>query len=160
MIYALILFVVETVTSPVAPWWAGPAYVSALERIVIAIITAFPVVVTQIYYGRNARKDRIEKRAESHREHERGLAAAREREIALAAKVDATALHMADKVEATKAETLAAISENTAMTITAAEASKEAAAVANGMNEKIDRTNRRLLEVAADGKTDAVPPKS
>jgi len=155
VILLLLLFAVEVVVTPVAPWWAGPAYLATFERIVITLITiGVPTLVTagvQIYYGRNARKDRVAKRAESHLEHERGLAAAREREIALAAKVDATALHMADKVEATKAETLAAISENTAITTEAKAGALQAYQEANTVNLKIAETNERITEAIKAG---------
>lgn len=71
MIFALILFLVEAATSPVAPWWAGPIYVSSLERILIAwgqafIVAAFPIIATII------------RGIKSHREHKQNLEVARE----------------------------------------------------------------------------------
>lgn len=156
MIFLLILYAVETVTSPTAPWWAGPAYVQSIERIVITFITiSVPTVVTagvQVYYARRAAKDRAAKRAESRSEHQGGLNDARTERAVLAAKVEAAALHMADTVARTKHETLAAIEQNTALTINAADASKEAAAVANHVNEKIEQTNERLLDAINAGR--------
>lgn len=67
----LILYAVETVTSPTAPWWAGPIYVASLERILIAwgqafIVAAFPITATII------------RGVKSYHEHQENLAATRE----------------------------------------------------------------------------------
>jgi hypothetical protein len=126
VIYVLILLVVDAVASPVAPWWAGPIYVASAERILIAwgqaLIVAAFPVIATVIRG-----------VKSYHEHQENLAATREAVVG-------------------RDEIRAAISENTALTIDAADASKEAAAVANDVNSKIEHTNERLLEAIRAGR--------
>ena len=142
--------------SPVAPWWAAPIYVSTFEHIAIAFITVtVPAGVAagvQIYYGRDARKDRLAKRLESHIEHGRGIEEAKAREVALAAKVENAALHMADKVEATTAMISGKLDENTAVTHEAKDGALRAYNEANSVNLKIAETNERITDVLNAGK--------
>jgi len=148
-------FIAIVVVSPVAPWWAGPAYVAATEHVIETLGSALIVAVVsasvQVWQGRKTRsrlssterhvEEHIDvKRTESKSEHQQGLDAAERREVNLAAKVEAAAQNLAARVAGTTATIVGAIAENTAITHEAKDASKEAAAVANHVNDKIAGT--------------------
>ncbi len=158
---------------PVAPWWAGPIYVQAFTHIVETLGSASIVAIVsasvQIYYGRDARKDRKAKRLESHVEHGKGLEAAKtERaelaaglkvdQAVLAAKVEAAAQHMADKVEGTTATIVGKIDANTAVTNEAKDGALRAYSEANSVNVKIAETNDRITEAINAGRAAASLP--
>jgi hypothetical protein len=129
----------------------------------IALITSGIPSAVVIWWGNK-------KRRESHDEHQKGLDAAREREVeladkvtqtaeGLAAKVESSAQHVASKVEATKSETLSAIG-------------RVDAAVKTGNDLKLGQMadaneTRRIENIAEGDRTDAerdhirtIPPKS
>jgi hypothetical protein len=67
-----LLTLVQVAASPVAPWWAAPHIVSAIEHVATGLLVFMGLMVQPmftVYQGRKTRSRVDEKRAESSAEH-------------------------------------------------------------------------------------------